>query len=73
VEYAGALAEPSFWPAAAGEIANPVVDISAAIASGSVDLTDQQLSDLQAGKWYLNIHIEKFPGGEIQRQVEKAP
>jgi hypothetical protein len=59
-------------PAAATENADPVVDISASLASGSADLTDQQLADLQAGKWYLNIHTEKFPDGEIRGQVEKA-
>ncbi|WP_342394619.1 CHRD domain-containing protein [Sinorhizobium numidicum] len=59
-------------PAAAGENADPVVDISGAIASGSADITDQHLADLQAGRWYLNIHTEKFPDGEIRGQVEKA-
>jgi hypothetical protein len=57
-------------PAAAGENAGPVVDIFGAIASGSADITDQHLADLQAGKWYLNIHTEKFPDGELRGQVE---
>jgi hypothetical protein len=59
-------------PAAPGASADPVVDISAAIAKGSADISDQQLADLQAGKWYLNIHTEKFPNGEIRGQVEMA-
>ena len=59
-------------PAAAGENADPVVDITAAIAKGSADISDQQMADLQAGKWYLNIHTAKFPDGEIRGQVEKA-
>ena len=59
-------------PAAAGENAGPVVDISKAIASGSAEITDQHLADLQSGKWYLNVHTEKFPDGEIRGQVEKA-
>ncbi|KQU74442.1 hypothetical protein ASC75_20645 [Aminobacter sp. DSM 101952] len=59
-------------PAAVGENADPVVDISSSVASGSADLTDQQMADLQAGKWYLNIHTQKFPDGEIRGQVEKA-
>lgn len=59
-------------PAAAGENAGPVVDISSNLASGSADLTDEQIADLQAGKWYLNIHTAKFPDGEIRGQVEKA-
>ncbi|MCA1408525.1 CHRD domain-containing protein [Ensifer sp. IC3342] len=59
-------------PAAVSENAGPVVDISKAIASGSAEITDKHLADLQAGKWYLNIHTEKFPDGEIRGQVEKA-
>ena len=59
-------------PAAAGANADPVVDISANVAKGSADLTAEQLADLQAGKWYLNIHTQKFPDGEIRGQVEKT-
>jgi hypothetical protein len=59
-------------PAAVGENADPVIDISASVARGSADITDQQLADLQAGKLYLNIHTQKFPDGEIRGQVEKA-
>jgi hypothetical protein len=57
---------------AVGENADPVVDISASVASGSADITDQQLADLQAGKLYLNIHTQKFPDGEIRGQLEKV-
>jgi CHRD domain len=59
-------------PAAPGANAGPVVDISGKIAEGSATLTDQQMVDLQAGKWYLNIHTAKFPNGEIRGQVEPA-
>ncbi len=56
-------------PAAVGENAGPVIDISGKIESGSADLTDAQLADLQAGKLYLNIHTAKFPDGEIRGQL----
>jgi hypothetical protein len=59
-------------PAAPGANAGPVVDISGKIAEGSATLTDQQMVDLQAGKWYVNIHTAKFPNGEIRGQVEPA-
>jgi hypothetical protein len=59
-------------PAAAGANADPMVDISAAIAKGSADISDEQLADLHAGKWYINLHTEKFPDGEIRGQLEKA-
>jgi hypothetical protein len=59
-------------PAVVGANAGPVVDISASIAKGTADITDAQLAELQTGKWYLNIHTQKFPDGEIRGQVEKA-
>src|SRR2546421_5190587 len=59
-------------PAGPGQNAPPVINISGKIQSGSADLTDQQLADLEAGKWYVNIHTAKFPNGEIRGQVEKV-
>lgn len=32
-------------------------------------LTAEQASQLQAGRWYFNIHTEKHTGGEIRGQV----
>ncbi|MBK8771660.1 MAG: CHRD domain-containing protein [Rhizobiales bacterium] len=58
-------------PAAAGENAPPMIDISANIAKGSGDITDAQLADLQAGRTYLNIHTMKYPDGEIRGQLMK--
>ena len=41
---------------------------------GSVGpLNAQQQSDLLAGLWYVNIHSNMFPGGEIRGQVIPAP
>lgn len=75
VIHSGLTGEPTaahfHGPAAPGENAGPAIDISANIASGTADLTDAQLADLQAGKMYLNIHTEKFPDGEIRGQVMK--
>lgn len=58
-------------PAKPGENAGPIIDITANMASGSADLTDAQLADIQGGMVYLNIHTEKFPDGEIRGQVMK--
>lgn len=58
-------------PAAAGANAGPVIDITANMASGSADLSDAQLADLQAGMLYVNVHTAKFPDGEIRGQVMK--
>jgi hypothetical protein len=38
---------------------------------GSVTLTDAQIADLEAGKWYANVHTKANPGGEIRGQVLK--
>jgi hypothetical protein len=62
-------------PAAEGENADPVVPIEGALASpiaGSATLTDAQIADLDAGKWYFNVHTAKFPDGEIRGQVAKS-
>lgn len=58
-------------PADPGANAGPVIDISDKIESGTVELTEAQLTDLQAGKLYVNIHTQKYPNGEIRGQVMK--
>jgi hypothetical protein len=76
VSSSGLTSEPTAahfrGPAAPGANADPVLDISAALSKGSADLNDQQLADLQARKWYINIHTAKFPNGEIRGQVERS-
>jgi hypothetical protein len=37
--------------------------------SGSAIITAQEVSDLLAGNWYINLHTPNFPGGEIRGQV----
>jgi hypothetical protein len=62
-------------PAAAGEKAPPVLPIKEPYTSpinGSATLDDQQASDLQAGKWYFNLHTAKYPDGEIRGQMMAA-
>jgi CHRD domain len=62
-------------PAEAGANAGVAVPIGSNPASptkGSVTLTDAQISDLEAGKWYANVHTQANPGGEIRGQMTKA-
>jgi Cu/Zn superoxide dismutase len=59
-------------PASASENAGPVINISDSIMEGSAEITDEQISDLDAGKYYLNLHTKQHPGGEIRGQIEAA-
>jgi len=59
-------------PAAAGANAGVVVPLGNTPSStihGSKVLTDAQITDLEAGKWYVNVHTAANPGGEIRGQV----
>ena len=61
-------------PAEAGKTAAPVVPITGSLASpikGETTLTDAQATDLQAGKWYFNIHTAAHKDGEIRGQMMK--
>jgi hypothetical protein len=60
-------------PAAAGANGPPVItvgDVRLPIG-GSVQLTDQEMQDLLAGKWYFNVHTAANPGGEIRGQLKR--
>jgi hypothetical protein len=61
-------------PAAPGANAGVVVPLDppktpAGEIKGSKALTDAQIADLQAGKYYANIHTEANKGGEIRGQL----
>ncbi len=58
-------------PALPGANAGVVVPFPSAAspAEGAATLTPAQITDLMAGKWYVNIHTAQYPGGEIRGQV----
>ena len=59
-------------PADPGENAGPVVpatDLESPM-EGEATLDDAQIADLEAGKWYFNIHTAQHPDGEIRGQVK---
>lgn len=79
VEYEGlsgpATAAHFHGPADPGANAPPVVPVNGDLASpitGEATLTDEQLTDLKSGKWYFNVHTEKFPDGEIRGQLTES-
>lgn len=62
-------------PAAAGANAGVVVPWDKNPTSpnkGSATLTPEQMQDLEAGKWYANVHTAQNPGGEIRGQMERG-
>lgn len=62
-------------PAMAGSNAGVVVPFSGSVESpiqGEAKLTEAQVQDLMAGKWYANIHTAAHPGGEIRGQLSPA-
>jgi hypothetical protein len=59
-------------PASATEKAPPVIDLSASVMEGKAAITDAQITDIKAGKYYLNVHTAKFPDGEVRGQLKLA-
>ena len=70
-----AMAAHFHGPASPGENAPPVITMKSLPSpiKGEATLTDAQIADLEAGKWYFNIHTAAHPSGEIRGQLAKAP
>lgn len=60
-------------PADPGQNAGVLVRIAPPLASpihgATPKLSDQQIQQLLNNKWYLNVHTQANPGGEIRGQV----
>jgi hypothetical protein len=53
---------PAIWLAEKGTtVANPI--------KGQTTLTPEQAQQLTAGEWYINVHTQANPNGEIRGQV----
>jgi CHRD domain len=76
VTYSGlsgpALAAHIHGPADPGQNAGVVVPlkVTASPIKGSKTLTAAQMADLEAGKYYVNIHTAANKGGEIRGQLQ---
>ncbi|MDX8453853.1 CHRD domain-containing protein [Mesorhizobium sp. VK9D] len=78
VKYSGlsgpAVAAHIHGPADKGANADPVIPFEKLKSpiKGSATLTDAQAADLEAGKYYVNVHTAKNKDGEIRGQIEKS-
>ena len=59
-------------PGVAGPVAVPIMGAMSSPLMGSAMLTDAQIADLEAGRWYVNVHTAQYPKGEIRGQLAKA-
>ena len=59
-------------PGANAGVAVPWDKNPASPYQGKVTLTEQQMQDLEGGKWYANVHTAANPGGEIRGQMTPA-
>src|ERR1019366_6059105 len=66
-----AVAAHFHGPALPGVGAPPVITMKslASPIDGTATLTAAQAADLQAGKWYFNVHTTEHKGGEIRGQL----
>ncbi len=78
VEYAGlsgpATAAHFHGPAEPGANAGVVMPFAtpASPIKGTATLTDAQMADVMAGKWYANVHTAANPGGEVRGQMTRG-
>lgn len=66
-----ALAAHIHGPASDSENAPPMVTLDP-IMDGSGAITDEQITAIQDGKAYVNVHTDKNPDGEIRGQLMKG-
>jgi hypothetical protein len=59
---AGKNAPPTIWLTKKGSMADSPV-------KGEATLTPDQAQQFTTGQWYINIHTEKNPDGEIRGQI----
>lgn len=47
----------------------PASNTASGEAAGSAVVTEQQVADILAGRWYINMHTPNYPACEIRGQV----
>lgn len=51
----------------------PTLGVTSGTLSGAGTFTAPQMADLQNGLYYVNVHTDLFPGGEIRGQLGLVP
>ena len=61
-------------PAPAGGTAPPVIPINDTTSpiKGGQTLTDAQIADIAAGRYYVNLHTAAYPNGEVRGQLRRV-
>jgi len=69
-----AVAAHFHGPALPGGDAAPVITMKSLPSpiDGTATLTAAQAADLEAGRWYFNVHTAEHKGGEIRGQLTPA-
>lgn len=49
----------------------PFTNVGSQPITGQTTVTPQQIADLAAGRWYVNVHTPGHPGGEIRGQLHR--
>jgi hypothetical protein len=58
----------------AGQVVVPLCGpCTSPVTGGPTTLTGDQVKEILAGKYYVNVHTARNPGGEIRGQITKAP
>lgn len=57
-------------PGVAGPVHVPIPIGGGSPFIGNAFITEAQEAELLLGNWYINIHTQTFPGGEIRGQVQ---
>jgi hypothetical protein len=52
---------------------SPPLGSTSGVFGGVAAVTPAQVADLLAGLYYVNIHTNVYPGGELRAQLEGAP
>lgn len=60
-------------PGANGPVVHPFTAPTTGASTGEIDVTAENIQNLKAGNYYVQVHTSQYPGGEIRGQLEDKP